>query len=63
MMIGLLRHEEWASRVQAEDSIELLFCHIVEMAEAHDFRVANGNVKLTEVGDSLVEKFDRLRYV
>jgi hypothetical protein len=52
MLVSLLRDEELAARIGAEDAIELLGRDFSDVAKALDASVRNDNVEFAEVFDS-----------
>nr|POE98246.1 hypothetical protein CFP56_64839 [Quercus suber] len=53
VLVGLAGDEELAAGVDAEDAVELLLGHVLQVAERHDAGVGADDVQLAEVLDGL----------
>ena len=60
VLVGLAGDEELATGVDAEDAVEFLLAHVLEVAERDDAGIGADNVELAKVLNGLIEHLDRL---
>jgi hypothetical protein len=60
VLVGLTGNEELSTGVDVEDTVELLGCDILDVAESDDTGVGDGNVNLAKVLLGLLEELDGL---